>query len=430
MRIVNITCPGCGESLLVDAHGDTAECEFCGLVFPIDHGTQAAKPDGSEKAGHDLETGGPRAREEARSTGNQPDTNTQASPPPKKKRRTWLWVLGWILVFPVPLTILMLKSPRTRNLNPKLRVAIVVIGWIVYLAIGLAGGASRSNTASRKASDAEKESTTQAVGSENSTAQENSSAREDAGAAVECIELWAGVPGDYGREIVLDEGLSDETHEIAYYVPGGNYTVKSLGAYPSVVNVFKGLRKRADGASEWTGYGDSVTLGQGETAKIEVPDGWLITTPSMTSHLVLIPEGSGRKPEEFDVDEEVNVLVEYDADIKEICHKMLSESYKDVDANWDAGSWEWAIARADVDNLDVVVTIPSSKAGGEDHQAWMLITPIIKNGKMTDATCHFMGMDVINRLFGYDAPEYVILDEAGQKYFDERADTVKSLGGL
>ena len=27
-----------------------------------------------------------------------------------KKRKTWLWVLGWICIFPVPLTILMLRK--------------------------------------------------------------------------------------------------------------------------------------------------------------------------------------------------------------------------------------------------------------------------------------------------------------------------------
>ena len=49
---------------------------------------------------------------------------------PVKKRKTWLWVLGWIFIFPVPLTILMLRP--TNKLDKKIRYAIIVIVWIVY----------------------------------------------------------------------------------------------------------------------------------------------------------------------------------------------------------------------------------------------------------------------------------------------------------
>ena len=49
-----------------------------------------------------------------------------------KKRRTWLWVIGWIFAFPIPLTVLMLKSPRTAKLSIVLRVLIVIAGWILF----------------------------------------------------------------------------------------------------------------------------------------------------------------------------------------------------------------------------------------------------------------------------------------------------------
>lgn len=52
----------------------------------------------------------------------------QAAP----KRRTWLWVLGWIFIFPVPLTVLMV---RNRSLNKWAKVAIIAAAWLVYLAI-------------------------------------------------------------------------------------------------------------------------------------------------------------------------------------------------------------------------------------------------------------------------------------------------------
>jgi ribosomal protein L40E len=62
-------------------------------------------------------------------------TNTTAQP--VKKRKTWLWVLGWIFIFPVPLTILMV---RNQKLNKWVKIGIIAVAWILYLIIALAGG--------------------------------------------------------------------------------------------------------------------------------------------------------------------------------------------------------------------------------------------------------------------------------------------------
>ena len=59
-----------------------------------------------------------------------------------KKRKTWLWVLGWIFIFPVPLTILML---RKKDIKPILKYGIIAAAWIVYLIIGLGGNSSNKN---------------------------------------------------------------------------------------------------------------------------------------------------------------------------------------------------------------------------------------------------------------------------------------------
>ena len=55
---------------------------------------------------------------------------------PSKKRKTWLWVLGWICIFPVPLTILML---RKKQMKPVLKYGIIALAWIVYLIIVIPG---------------------------------------------------------------------------------------------------------------------------------------------------------------------------------------------------------------------------------------------------------------------------------------------------
>lgn len=65
-----------------------------------------------------------------------PDT---AFSQPKKKRKTWLWVLGWIFIFPVPLTVLLIKNQK---LSKGLRIGIIAAAWIIYFLIALSGNAS------------------------------------------------------------------------------------------------------------------------------------------------------------------------------------------------------------------------------------------------------------------------------------------------
>lgn len=73
----------------------------------------------------------------------QPQVPPQPQPAPQeppKKRKTWLWVLGWICIFPVPLTIIMLDK---EDMSKKARYSIIAAGWILYLLIGLGGGGSK-----------------------------------------------------------------------------------------------------------------------------------------------------------------------------------------------------------------------------------------------------------------------------------------------
>lgn len=58
-----------------------------------------------------------------------------------KKRRTWLWVLGWLCMFPIPLTILLL---RKKDLNPIVKFGIIAIAWVAFFALGLSGNKSKT----------------------------------------------------------------------------------------------------------------------------------------------------------------------------------------------------------------------------------------------------------------------------------------------
>ena len=54
------------------------------------------------------------------------------------KRKTWLWVLGWIFIFPVPLMLIL----RKKEMNNALKWVIIVLAWIAYIGLVIAGGSS------------------------------------------------------------------------------------------------------------------------------------------------------------------------------------------------------------------------------------------------------------------------------------------------
>ncbi len=68
----------------------------------------------------------------------------------RPKNRTWLWVLGWIFIFPVPLTILML---RNRTISPAIRYTIIAVVWIFYAIIGFSGGSNNNSATTTKEMD-------------------------------------------------------------------------------------------------------------------------------------------------------------------------------------------------------------------------------------------------------------------------------------
>ena len=61
---------------------------------------------------------------------------SRAADKPEPRRRTWLWVLGWIFIFPVPATILALHSAR---LSGRTKAAVIALVWLIYLLIGFSG---------------------------------------------------------------------------------------------------------------------------------------------------------------------------------------------------------------------------------------------------------------------------------------------------
>lgn len=59
----------------------------------------------------------------------------------ERKTNRWLWVLGWIFIFPVPLTLVLLRNEKMKK---NLKYGIIAAAWIIYLIAVLCSG--RSNT--------------------------------------------------------------------------------------------------------------------------------------------------------------------------------------------------------------------------------------------------------------------------------------------
>ena len=149
MKIVSMVCPNCGASLQVDADQKNLTCSYCGNGLYVDDEVKHVQYDNAEETGYQFEKGRQRAQAEATRVQQQTFNMNFGKPP--KKRKTWLWVLGWIFIFPVPLTILML---RNQKLSKPVKIGAA---WIVYLIIGLVGGGSGDN---KDSSNANTETTT------------------------------------------------------------------------------------------------------------------------------------------------------------------------------------------------------------------------------------------------------------------------------
>ena len=140
MRIVDTTCTKCGANLHIDADRKIAFCEYCGAQLLIDDEVQHLQIDNAESAGYAFEKGRQRAQNEAQA---QRYYYNQPQPAPKKKRRNMFWwVVGWIFMFPIPLTIIV---SRNKKLKTGAKIGVIAAAWIIYLLIGISANASKDN---------------------------------------------------------------------------------------------------------------------------------------------------------------------------------------------------------------------------------------------------------------------------------------------
>ena len=141
MKLVDLSCPHCGAHLKVDSSKRQVYCEHCGAALLVDDEVQHIQYDNAEEAGYKFEKGRQRAQAEASRAKNSA-VYSGGKPTPQKKRRTWLWVLGWIFIFPLPLTILLL---RKKNMKAVIKYPIIAVAWLLYLLFVFAGQSSNES---------------------------------------------------------------------------------------------------------------------------------------------------------------------------------------------------------------------------------------------------------------------------------------------
>ena len=111
MQVIHLNCPNCGAPIQTDAGVRHTVCPYCSSNILVDDGVQHVQYDNAEQAGYDFEKGRQRAQAEQGYTAPQ-------------KKHTALWVLGWIFCFPIPLTILVVRS---KKLNTVVKAVIIVV---------------------------------------------------------------------------------------------------------------------------------------------------------------------------------------------------------------------------------------------------------------------------------------------------------------
>ena len=112
-----------------DSSNLLVECEYCGGVVQIQNEIKKSMPEiDAEQSGYDFEKGRQRAQMEM---GPSNVVYSQPSQPVNQKSHTWLWVLGWICFFPIPLSILIWRS----RLDNKIKLILTGGLWVFILIV-------------------------------------------------------------------------------------------------------------------------------------------------------------------------------------------------------------------------------------------------------------------------------------------------------
>lgn len=152
----------------------------------------------------------------------------------QKPRKTWLWVLGWIFIFPLPLTLILLKK---KNLHPVVKYGIIAVAWILYLIIAFSGKTSD------KATTPVEQDNSVSVTSEATEKESNNTAETtvitETNAPTEKYVLVGEELGEYGRKVFLNKNTDMPVEKYLYKLPAGTYTVTTTNEKMSAFGIVK-----------------------------------------------------------------------------------------------------------------------------------------------------------------------------------------------
>ena len=147
MELTGMNCPHCGGALEIPDGARQVKCSYCDSVVAIDREEPpTASPEENERAGYDFEKGRIRAQQEARrqESADQRDIlNGQIATAlagmalrqvaPRRPRHLFWWIVGWLFCFPIPLTVLIVRS---RHLKPLWKAVLLIHLWGMVLING------------------------------------------------------------------------------------------------------------------------------------------------------------------------------------------------------------------------------------------------------------------------------------------------------
>ena len=120
MNLIGIKCPNCGASIEPLETTDNIVCEFCGSAFELENKTSEVNVNNNaEVDGYNFEKGRQRAINE---------TIRENEIAEKKKKNLVWWVLGWILFFPIPLSVIIYKNEKW---SKPVRIILIVALWAI-----------------------------------------------------------------------------------------------------------------------------------------------------------------------------------------------------------------------------------------------------------------------------------------------------------
>lgn len=142
VNITNNYYGGATSSESPESDGNAGKCPKCGnskITFKRERVVTATQSHsrknyiGTGRQGQSVSQSAYRTIGVCQNCGYTWNPNTTSNSSGKK---TWLWVLGWICIFPLPLTILLL---RKKDMKPAIKYGIIAVAWILFLLIGISG---------------------------------------------------------------------------------------------------------------------------------------------------------------------------------------------------------------------------------------------------------------------------------------------------